>query len=168
MALPACAEEAATDSLKPATAIPKIIGEIPASGLVFKDIVKVSRFSDPKVKGVELYVSDFQLPITERLVSGDIFSDPLSSSVTCVQTGPIVVDPSIKETATLQGEEVVSQARSLLFKSVRDLAHPAPLPPKLRSSRVRGAPGQSAQALRRGHGELGPQLCRPIVRGLAQ
>ena len=97
----------------------KIIGEIPASGLIFKDIVKVSRFSDPKVQGVELYVSDFQLPMTERLTQGDIFSDPLSSSVTCVQTGAIVLDPSIKAENTLQGEEVVSQARSLLFKSVK-------------------------------------------------
>ena len=49
------ADEAApaAEALK-ADGIPdKIIGEIPASGLIFKDIVKVSRFSDPKVKGVE-------------------------------------------------------------------------------------------------------------------
>lgn len=116
--LPAVAEEGA-EAFK-ASAVPdSIIGEIPASGLIFKDIVKVSRFSDPKVEGVELYVSDFQLPMTERLTQGDIFSDPLSSSVTCVQTGPIKLDPSIKAENTLQGEEVVSQARSLLFKSVK-------------------------------------------------
>ena len=110
----------AAEAVPKANGMPdKIIGEIPASGLIFKDIVKVSRFSDPKVQGVELYVSDFQLPMTERLTQGDIFSDPLSSSVTCVQTGAIVLDPSIKAENTLQGEEVVSQARSLLFKSVK-------------------------------------------------
>ena len=50
-ALPARADEEAFK----ASAIPdKIIGEIPASGLIFKDIVKISRFSDPKVEGVEL------------------------------------------------------------------------------------------------------------------
>ena len=44
----------AAEALK-ADGIPdKIIGEIPASGLIFKDIVKVSRFSDPKVQGVDL------------------------------------------------------------------------------------------------------------------
>jgi catabolite regulation protein CreA len=32
--------------------------------------LQVSRFSDPKVQGVELYVSDFQLPMTERLTQG--------------------------------------------------------------------------------------------------
>ena len=42
----------------------KIIGQIPASGIIFKDIVKVERIEDPKVQGIELYVSDFQRPIT--------------------------------------------------------------------------------------------------------
>ena len=81
------ADEPAAEVVKSSGMPDKIIGEIPASGLIFKDIVKVSRFSDPKVQGVELYVSDFQLPMTERFSQGDIFSDPLSSSVTCVQTG---------------------------------------------------------------------------------
>eukprot|EP00965_Chrysotila_dentata_P187331 6172064-Pleurochrysis_carterae.AAC.3 len=53
----------------------KTIAEIPASGMIFKDTIKLQRFSDPKVKGVVLYVSDFQRPITERLAK-DFFSDP--------------------------------------------------------------------------------------------
>lgn len=99
----------------------RIIGEIPASGLVFRDYLKVSRFDDPKVQGVQLYVSDFQLPMTERLASGDPFSDPASTAVTCVKTGPIKLDPTVETSS--QGEEVFSQARSLLFKSVKARRH---------------------------------------------
>lgn len=104
-ALPASADDT------PAT----VIGQIPASGIIFKDIVKVERFDDPKVQGVELYVSDFQRPITERL-SKDFFSDPTQAAVTCVTTGKVTVSDDIDVTET--GEEVFSQARSLLFKSV--------------------------------------------------
>ena len=42
----------------------KIIGEIPASGLIFKDIVKVSRFSDPKVPGVEPNLTPYPGPLS--------------------------------------------------------------------------------------------------------
>ena len=91
------------------------IGQIPASGIIFKDIVKVERIEDPKVTGVELYVSDFQRPITDRL-SKDFFSDPAQAAVTCVRTGPMELAEDIN--ATPEGEEVFSQARSLLFKSV--------------------------------------------------
>lgn len=93
----------------------KLVGQIPASGIIFKDIVKVERIEDPKVKGIELYVSDFQRPITDRL-SKDFFSDPAQASVTCVRTGPMVLASDIDTSE--QGEEVFQQARSLLFKSV--------------------------------------------------
>ena len=109
---PAAAAEEETKSVPD-----RIIGEIPASGLVFRDYLKVSRFDDPKVQGVKLYVSDFQLPMTERLASGDPFSDPASTAVTCVKTGPVKLDPTVETSS--QGEEVFSQARSLLFKSVK-------------------------------------------------
>jgi len=94
----------------------KTVGEIAASGLIFKDVIKVQRFSDPKVQGVSLYVSDFQRPLTERLAK-DFFSDPTQAAVTCVRTGPIALDPSIDKTTA--GEEVFSQARALLFKSIK-------------------------------------------------
>lgn len=71
--------------------------------------------NDPKVEGVQLYVSDFQRPITERLQS-DFFSDPAQAAVTCVKTGPIKLHGVDESEA---GEEVFSQARSLLFKSVK-------------------------------------------------
>ena len=67
--------------------IGKTVAEIPASGLIFKDVIKVQRFSDPKVQGVQLYLSDFQRPVTEKLAKGDIFSDPSSGGLTCSHKG---------------------------------------------------------------------------------
>ena len=55
----------------PAHAAPTI-GEIQGSGLVFKDTLKVEAFDDPKVSGVQLYLSDFQRPATEKLAKGDL------------------------------------------------------------------------------------------------
>ena len=37
-----------------------VIGELKGSGLVFKDTLVVERFNDPKVKGVTLYLSNFE------------------------------------------------------------------------------------------------------------
>lgn len=50
----------------------RTIGEIQGSGLVFKDTLKVEAFSDPKVSGVQLYLSDFQRPAAEKLAKGDL------------------------------------------------------------------------------------------------
>ena len=36
-------------------------------------------FSDPKVKGVTLYLSDFSRPMADKLVKGDFFSGAFSS-----------------------------------------------------------------------------------------
>jgi len=69
------------------------------------------------VKGVELYVSDFQRPLTERIAK-DFFSDPAQSAVTCVRTGPVTLDPSINKSP--EGEE----AR----------VHPRPPAPSLRTA----------------------------------
>ena len=45
----------------------RVVGELKGSGLVFKDTLQIESFEDPKVKGVTLYVSNFQRPLTERL-----------------------------------------------------------------------------------------------------
>ena len=37
------------------TGEPNLIGRIPASGVIFKDIVRVERIDDPKVKGLQLF-----------------------------------------------------------------------------------------------------------------
>ena len=61
----------------------RIVGEVQGSGLVFKDTLKIEAFDDPKVSGVQLYLSDFERPVTEKLAKGDIFSDPSQGGLTC-------------------------------------------------------------------------------------
>mmetsp|Transcript_27336 Transcript_27336/g.42718 ORF Transcript_27336/g.42718 Transcript_27336/m.42718 type:complete len:217 (+) Transcript_27336:20-670(+) len=94
----------------------RVVGEIPASGLVFKDTIKVTAFKDPKVEGVELYITDFERPVTERLQK-NFFSDPTQASISCAKTGKIKVADDIYKGK--EGEDVFEQARSLLFKSLR-------------------------------------------------
>ena len=104
LALPAHAESA------------RLIGQIKGSGLVFKDTLQVEAFQDPKVKGVYLYVSNFQIPLSERL-GGNFFNDPSYASVACARTGKVAIASNIaKGTA---GEEVFEESKSLLFKTLR-------------------------------------------------
>ena len=100
-----------------AEAKPRVIGEIQGSGLVFKDTLRVEAFDDPKVEGVQLYLSDFQRPVTEKLAKGDIFSDPSQGGLTCSHKGKVVVTKAAS--TSLDGEEVFSESRSLLFKSLK-------------------------------------------------
>ena len=92
------------------------IASITASGLVFKDKLIVDAFADPKVEGVTLYVSDFERPVVER-VQKDFFSDPSQSGLACsrraapLKVGNVDTSP--------EGEDVVSEAKSLLFKTLR-------------------------------------------------
>jgi len=94
----------------------RVVGEIAGSGLVFKDTLVVESFDDPKIKGVTLYVSSFQRPLTER-IQKNFFSEPGTASVGCAKTGPIVVADNI-ETGK-GGEEVFKESKSFLFKSLR-------------------------------------------------
>jgi len=84
--------------------------------LVFKDTLVVESFDDPKVKGVTLYVSNFERPLTERL-SKDFFTEPSYASVTAVKTGPVEVADNIDKSE--KGEPVFEEKRSLLFKELR-------------------------------------------------
>ena len=94
----------------------RVIGEIQASGIFFKDTLTVESFDDPKVKGVTLYISNFQRPLNERLAK-DFFSDPSTASVGCAKTGPISVADNIG--VGKSGEEVFEEKKSLLFKELR-------------------------------------------------
>lgn len=80
----------------PATAADgaRVVGEFQGSGLVFKDTLKVESFDDPKIKGVTLYISNFERPLTERL-SSNFFADPSDASVGCARTGPVAVADNI-------------------------------------------------------------------------
>jgi catabolite regulation protein CreA len=94
-----------------------VVGEIAGSGLVFKDTLVVEQFDDPKVKGVSLYISNFQKPMTEKIAKGEIFSDPSFASVSCARTGKITIADNIVKGK--QGEEVFEESKSLLFKTLR-------------------------------------------------
>ena len=95
------------------------IGQITGSGLVFKDTLQVESFEDPKIRGVTLYISNFQRPINERLSSAkNFFSDPSSAAVACARTGTkVTVADNINTTPA--GEEVFKESKSLLFKSLK-------------------------------------------------
>lgn len=87
------------------------------TGLIFKDTLKIEAFEDPKVSGVELYLSAFERPVTEKIAAGDVFSDPSQGGLTCSYKGRVVV--SNAASTDKSGEEVFSEARSLLFKSLK-------------------------------------------------
>lgn len=95
---------------------PRTIAQISGSGLVFKDTLVVESFDDPKVRGVTLYVSNFERPLTER-VQKDFFTEPSYASVTAVKTGPIEVADNIDKSN--KGEPVFQEKKSLLFKELR-------------------------------------------------
>lgn len=95
----------------------RMVGEIPASGLIFKDTINIEEFDDPKVKGVSLYISDFSRSFADRVGKGDFFSDPGAAGLTCVASGPVKVSPDLK--SDKQGEDVFSEARSILFKTLK-------------------------------------------------
>jgi len=103
-------------SIESAHAESRLIGEIAGSGIVFKDTLNIEAFSDPKVKGVELYISNFERPLNEKL-SKDFFSDPSFAAVGCAKVGPISIADNIARGK--QGEEVFEEKRSLLFKQLR-------------------------------------------------
>jgi catabolite regulation protein CreA len=96
----------------------KVVGQLKGSGLVFKDTLSIERFEDPKVKGVVLYISNFDRPVTEKFSKGNFFNDPSYASVACARTGQkVAVASNINKTP--QGEEVFEESRSLLFKTLR-------------------------------------------------
>ena len=70
----------------------------------------------PKVEGVTLYVSDFERPVVER-VQKDFFSDPSQSGLACSRRGAPLKVGNVDTSP--EGEDVVSEAKSLLFKTLR-------------------------------------------------
>jgi len=78
--------------------------------------IKIEAIQDPKIKGITCHVSYFDRGIIERLRNGEVFSDPSNSSVSCSQTGPIVIGDIEKDDG---GENVFSKRTSLVWKSVK-------------------------------------------------
>jgi CreA protein len=95
----------------------RVVGQLKGSGFFFKDTLQIESFDDPKVRGVKLYISTFQIPITERF-GKNMFSDPSYASVACARTGGrVAVASNINR--DLGGEEVFTEKKSLLFKELR-------------------------------------------------
>lgn len=77
--------------------------------------IVVDAFPDPKVDGVTCHLTYFDRSVIDRLSKGNWFEDPSNSSISCQQTAPIVVrDIELGP----KGEEVFSERRSLIFKSI--------------------------------------------------
>ena len=75
----------------------------------------VEAVPDPKVGGVTCHLVRFDRSVIDRLTKGNWFENPSNSSISCEQTGPIVIG----EIATgAKGEEVFSERLSLFFKSI--------------------------------------------------
>ncbi|GHC75299.1 CreA family protein [Limoniibacter endophyticus] len=76
------------------------------------DIV-VEAFHDPLVQGVTCHVSYFNRGLIDRFQKGNWFEDPSDSSISCRQTGPLVIgDIDLSR----DGEEVFRQGLSLIWK----------------------------------------------------
>ena len=98
----------------PASALAQEVGRVGVDW-VGNDIV-IEAIADPKVQGVTCHISYFDRSMWDRLSKGNWFEDPSNSSISCQQTGPIVLgDISLSN----RGENVFSQSRSLIFKSLK-------------------------------------------------
>ena len=100
-------------ALLPITAQAEEIGRVGVDW-VGNDII-IEAIPDPKVQGVTCHISYFERSMWDRLSKGNWFEDPSNASIACRQTGPI----SIGDIDTSEsGEEVFSEGRSLVFKSL--------------------------------------------------
>jgi CreA protein len=75
----------------------------------------IEAVSDPKVGGVTCHLVRFDRSVIDRLTKGNWFENPSNSSISCQQTGPIVIG---KIATDAKGEEVFSERVSLFFKSI--------------------------------------------------
>ncbi|MDB6182820.1 CreA family protein [Paracoccus fistulariae] len=82
---------------------------------VGNDIV-VEAIQDPKVSGVTCHLAYFDRSVIDRLSNGNWFEDPSNSAIECSQTGPITLGDIERGKG---GEDVFSEGRSLIFKSLR-------------------------------------------------
>jgi CreA protein len=95
----------------------RVVGSLTGSGLFFKDTLEIEAFEDPKVQGVKLYISNFQIPLAERLSTKNFFNDPSYASVACARGKTVAIASNIAKGPA--GEEVFEESKSLLFKTLR-------------------------------------------------
>jgi CreA protein len=78
------------------------------------DII-VEAFQDPEVQGVTCHVAYFERGFIDRLQNGNWFEDPSNSSISCRQTGVIVLGDIDQSD---EGESVFSERRSVIWKTL--------------------------------------------------
>lgn len=79
------------------------------------DIV-IEAIADPKVQGVTCHLAYFSRSVLDRLSQGNWFEDPSNSAIECSRTGPVRLGDIERGEG---GEDVFSESRSLIFKSLR-------------------------------------------------
>lgn len=78
--------------------------------------VVVEAIDDPKVQGVTCHVAYFSRSTIDRLRQGNWFEDPSNSAISCAKVGPVTLGDIEKGP---KGEEVFSERRSIIFKSLK-------------------------------------------------
>jgi CreA protein len=78
------------------------------------DIV-IEAIPDPEVAGVTCHIAHFERGLLDKLTQGNWFEDPSNASISCRQTGPLVIGDIERDE---EGEEVFSERKSLIFKSL--------------------------------------------------
>lgn len=101
----------------PLSAIPAASDEVGKVGVdwVGNDIV-IEAIRDPKVGGVTCHLAYFSRSVIDRLSKGNWFEDPSNSAIECALTGPVDLSTIARGE---KGEDVFSESRSLIFKSLR-------------------------------------------------
>lgn len=82
---------------------------------VGNDII-IEAIADPDVSGVTCHIAYFERGLFDRISKGNWFEDPSNASLACRQTGPIVIGDIDRSDS---GENVFSQSRSIILKSLR-------------------------------------------------
>ena len=77
--------------------------------------VIIEALSDPKVDGVTCHMAHFDRSFIDRVSKGNWFENPSNGSISCRQTGPIVIGDIDFDK---NGEEVFRQRQSLIFKKL--------------------------------------------------
>jgi CreA protein len=77
--------------------------------------IKITQLADPKVQGVVCHLAHFDRGFWDRIGKGNWFENPSNSSISCLQTGPVVIG---RIDLDKSGEEVFDQNQSLIFKQL--------------------------------------------------
>lgn len=77
--------------------------------------IKIEAFEDDKISGIVCHMAHFDRGILDRLTKGEWFENPSNGSISCTQTGPIIIGDIERRK---KGEEVFRQRQSLVFKKL--------------------------------------------------